>query len=175
MSWFLDGLAVFFMVYSGVVGFKRGFIEELGRLIGLLLAVVIAISNSTSLFIQLNGIINVDEWIGIFLSFSLLFSATLIAARVLTKLVHIAMLSKSNQLMNYSLGFLFGTMKGFFVIIIFTWFIAILPLRKWSTIIRENSRFVGIGNQFRSSLVLFFNWEDPISLSESYLRQLTEP
>ena len=119
MSWFLDGLAVFFMVYLGVVGFKRGFIEELGRLIGLLLAVVIAISNSTSLFIQLNGIINVDEWIGIFLSFSLLFSATLIAARVLTKLVHIAMLSKSNQLMNYSLGFLFGTMKGFFVIIIF--------------------------------------------------------
>jgi uncharacterized membrane protein required for colicin V production len=61
MSWFLDGLAVFFMVYSGVVGFKRGFIEELGRLIGLLLAVVIAISNSTSLFIQLNGIINVAE------------------------------------------------------------------------------------------------------------------
>ncbi len=175
MSWFLDGLAVFFMVFSGVVGFKRGVVEELGRLIGLLFAVVIAISNSTALFIQLNGIINMDEWIGIFLSFSLLFSATLIAARVLTKLVHIAMLSKSNQLMNHSLGFLFGTMKGFFIIIIFTWFIAILPLRNWSTIIRENSRFVGIGNQFRTSLVLFFNWEDPISLSESYLRQLTEP
>ena len=93
MSWFLDGLAVLFILFLGYNGFKRGFIEELGRLLGLALAILISISNSVNLSIKLNEILPADEWMGIFLSFVLLFTAALIAARVLTKLVHIALLS----------------------------------------------------------------------------------
>ncbi|MBT7514487.1 MAG: hypothetical protein HN655_01360, partial [Candidatus Marinimicrobia bacterium] len=93
MSWFLDGLAILFVVLLGIVGFKRGFIEELGRLIGLIIAILISVSNSAKLSIKLNEILPSDQWMGLFLSFSLLFTATLIGARVLTKLVHIALLS----------------------------------------------------------------------------------
>jgi len=58
---------------------------------------------------------------------------------------------------------------------VFTWFIALLPLHKWTMIIENNSRLARLGNEFRISLVSFFNWDDPISLSESYIKQLTQP
>ncbi|MBT4154426.1 MAG: CvpA family protein [Candidatus Marinimicrobia bacterium] len=175
MSWFLDGLAILFVVLLGIVGFKRGFIEELGRLIGLIIAILISVSNSAKLSIKLNEILPSDQWMGLFLSFSLLFTATLIGARVLTKLVHIALLSKSNQLMNRSLGFLFGGIKGGFIVMVFIWVIAILPLKKWSIIIQENSQIAQRSNKLRLEMVTFFNWEDPVALSESYLKQLTQP
>jgi membrane protein required for colicin V production len=175
MSWFLDGLAFLFILFLGYNGFKRGFIEELGRLLGLALAILISISNSANLSIKLNEILPADEWMGIFLSFALLFTGALFAARVLTKLVQIALLSKSNQLMNGSLGFIFGSIKGCFILMVFVWFIAILPLHKWTMIIEENSRIAKQGNKFRSTLVSFFNWDDPVSMSESYIKQLTQP
>ncbi|MBT3518262.1 MAG: CvpA family protein [Candidatus Marinimicrobia bacterium] len=175
MSWFLDGLAILFVVLLGIVGFKRGFIEELGRLIGLIIAILISVSNSAKLSIKLNEILPSDQWMGLFLSFSLLFTATLIGARVLTKLVHIALLSRSNQLMNRSLGFLFGGIKGGFIVMVFIWVIAILPLKKWSIIIQENSQIAQRSNKLRLEMVTFFNWEDPVALSESYLKQLTQP
>lgn len=175
MSWFLDGLAILFVVLLGIVGFKRGFIEELGRLIGLIIAILISVSNSAKLSIKLNEILPTDQWMGLFLPFSLLFTATLIGARVLTKLVHIALLSKSNQLMNRSLGFLFGGIKGGFIVMVFIWVIAILPLKKWSIIIQENSQIAQRSNKLRLEMVTFFNWEDPVALSESYLKQLTQP
>jgi len=175
MSWFLDGLAFLFILFLGYNGFKRGFIEELGRLLGLALAILISISNSANVSIKLSEILPADEWMVIFLSFALLFTAALFAARVLTKLVQIALLSKSNQLMNGSLGFIFGSIKGCFILMVFVWFIAILPLHKWTMIIEENSRIAQNGNKFRSALVSFFNWEDPISMSESYIKQLTQP
>lgn len=175
MSWFLDGLVVLFILLLGVIGFKRGFIEELGRLIGLIFAILISISNSAKLAVKINDMVPTDEWMGLFLSFSILFTMTLIVTRILTKLVHMALLSKSNQLMNRSLGFVFGSIKGGFIVMVFVWMIAILPLKKWSTIIEENSHVAQMSNDLRTDLVTFFNWEDPVALSESYLKQLTQP
>ena len=175
MSWFLDGLALLFIVLLGVVGFRRGFIEELGRLIGLIFAILISVSNSAKFSVKLNDVLPTDEWMSMFLSFSLLFVVTLMGARILTKLVQIALLSKSNQWMNRSFGFVFGSIKGFFIMMVFVWFMAILPLQKWSDIITANSKLAQKSNQIRIIMVEFFNWEDPITLSESYLKQLTQP
>ena len=175
MSWFLDGLALLFIVLLGVVGFRRGFIEELGRLIGLIFAILISVSNSAKFSVKLNDVLPTDEWMSMFLSFSLLFAVTLMGARILTKLVQIALLSKSNQWMNRSFGFVFGSIKGFFIMMVFVWVMAILPLQKWSDIIAANSKLAQKSNQIRIIMVEFFNWEDPIALSESYLKQLTQP
>ena len=175
MSWLLDGLAVFFILFHGMAGFKRGFIEELGRLVGFIIAILISFSNSATLFKKMNEIIHMDEWVGLFLSFSLLFSATLIATRVLTGLIQMAFLSKSNRLVNLSLGFIFGGMKGTFILMVFVWLLAILPLQKWSTVINSNSILAQKSNDYRARLVEFFNWEDPVAMSEAYLKQLTQP
>jgi uncharacterized membrane protein required for colicin V production len=77
--------------------------------------------------------------------------------------------------MNRSLGFLFGGIKGGFIVMVFIWVIAILPLKKWSIIIQENSQIAQRSNKLRLEMVTFFNWEDPVALSESYLKQLTQP
>ncbi|MBT3502513.1 MAG: CvpA family protein [Candidatus Marinimicrobia bacterium] len=175
MTWFLDGLAVFFILLLGIIGFKRGFIEELGRLIGLIFAILISVSNSTNISIKLNEVLPIDQWMGLFLSFTLLFASTLIVVRLLTKLAQIALLSKSNQWMNRSLGFVFGSIKAFFIVIVFIWILAILPLKKWSTIIEDNSKISQKSHEIRTSIVSFFNWEDPVLMSESYLKQLTQP
>ena len=175
MTWFLDGFAILFILFLGYNGFNRGIIEELGRLIGLIIAILISMSNTKSVSDKIIGIVDLDDWIIKILTFSLLFIATITLTRLLTKMLNIAIISKNNQMMNQSLGFTFGAFKGFFIIMTILWFIALLPKQEWTSFMGKKSNISKISNQFRISLVLFFNWDDPVELSESYIKQLTQP
>jgi hypothetical protein len=66
-------------------------------------------------------------------------------------------------------------MKGVFMMMVFIWSMARLPLQKWSNIIETNSILAQKSNLIRINMVEFFNWEDPVALSESYLKQLSQP
>ena len=175
MTWFLDGLAILFILFLGYNGFNRGLIEEFGRLVGLIIAILISISNTKSISENIIGIVDIDNWIITILTFTLLFILTLVFTRLLTKMFNIALISKNNQMMNQSLGFTFGAFKGFFIIITILWFIALLPKQKWTSFMGKKSNISIISNQFRISIVSFFNWDDPVELSESYIKQLTQP
>ena len=175
MTWFLDGFAILFILFLGYNGFNRGLIEELGRLIGLIIAILISISNTKSVSDKIIGIMGLDDWIIKILTFSLLFIAAITLTRLLTKMLNIAIISKNNQMMNQSLGFTFGAFKGFFIIMTILWFIALLPKQEWTSFMGKKSNISKISNQFRISLVSFFNWDDPVELSESYIKQLTQP
>ena len=175
MPLFLDSLAILFIIIMGYSGFTKGFIEELGRSLGLIFAIFISMSKSASLANQLNEMINYDGQILLPFSYILLFIMAIICSRILTKFFHIAFLSVDNRLMNHSLGFLFGTFKGVMILITFVWLVSILPLSKWTNIINNNSRLITYSDQIRISIISFFNWEDPISLSESYIKELTQP
>ena len=119
--------------------------------------------------------IDYSESLLLSLSYALLFILSICVGRILTKFAHIAFLSVENRLMNHTMGFFFGMVKGSILLISFVWFISILPLQKWNTVINENSNFVIYSNQIRLSIISFFNWEDPISLSESYIKKITYP
>ena len=175
MTWFLDGFAILFILFLGYNGFNRGLIEELGRLIRLIIAILSSMSNTKSVSDKIIGIVDLDDWIIKILTFSLLFIATITLTRLLTKMLNIAILSKNNQMMNQSLGFTFGAFKGFFIIMTILWFIALLPKQEWTSFMGKKSNISKISNQFRISLVSFFNWDDPVELSESYIKQLTQP
>ena len=175
MAWFLDGVAILFILFLGYIGFNRGLIEELGRLIGLIIAILISMSNTKSVSDKIIGIVGLDDWIIKILTFSLLFIATITLTRLLTKMLNIAIISKNNQMMNQSLGFTFGAFKGFFIIMTILWFIALLPKQEWTSFMGKKSNISKISNQFRISLVSFFNWDDPVELSESYIKQMTQP
>ena len=175
MTWFLDGFAILFILFLGYNGFNRGLIEELGRLIGLIIAILISMSNTKSVSDKIIGIVGLDDWIIKTLTFSLLFIATIIFTRLLTKMLNIAILSKNNQMMNQSLGFTFGAFKGLFIIMTILWFIELLPKQEWTSFMGKKSNISKISNQFRISIVSFFNWDDPVELSESYIKQLTQP
>ena len=175
MTWFLDGVAILFILFLGYIGFNRGLIEELGRLIGLIIAILISMSNTKSISDKIIGIAGLDDWIIKILTFTLLFIATIVLTRLLTKMLNIAILSKNNQMMNQSLGFTFGAFKGFFIIMTILWFIALLPKQKWTSFMGKKSNILIISHQFRISIISFFNWDDPVELSESYIKQLTQP
>ena len=175
MTWFLDGFAILFILFLGYNGFNRGLIEELGRLVGLIIAILISMSNTKSVSDKIIGIVGFDDWIIKILTFTLLFITSIVLTRLLTKMLNIAILSKNNQMMNQSLGFTFGAFKGFFIIMTILWFIALLPKQKWTSFMGKNSNISKISNQFRISIVSFFNWDDPVELSESYIKQLTQP
>ena len=102
MLWLLDSLAVIFILFWGFKGFRNGLIDELGRLIGLLAAILISISNSLNLSIIISDMLKTDYWLSIFLSFSFIFIGVIFIGRFFTKLVKIAFLSSENQLMNQS-------------------------------------------------------------------------
>ena len=175
MVWLLDRFAILFILFLGYNGFNRGLVEELGRLVGLIIAILISMSNTKSVSEKIIGIVGFDDWIIKILTFTLLFIVTIVLTRFLTKMLNIAILSKNNQMMNQSLGFTFGAFKGFFIIMTILWFIALLPKQKWTSFMGKNSNISKISNQFRISIVSFFNWDDPVELSESYIKQLTQP
>lgn len=175
MTWFLDGAAILFILFLGYIGFNRGLIEELGRLIGLIIAILTSMSNTKSISDKIVGIVGLDDWIIKILTFTILFIVTIVLTRLLTKMLNIAILSKNNQMMNQSLGFTFGAFKGFFIIMTILWFIALLPKQKWTSFMDKKSNILIISNQFRISIISFFNWDDPVELSESYIKQLTQP
>ena len=175
MTWLLDGFAILFILFLGYNGFNRGLVEELGRLVGLIIAILISISNTKFVSEKIIGIVDFDDWIIKILTFTLLFIAAIVFTRLLTKMLNIAILSKNNQMMNQSLGFTFGAFKGFFIIMTILWFIALLPKQRWTSFMGKKSNILIISNQFRISIVSFFNWDDPVELSESYIKQLTQP
>jgi len=175
MPSFLDSLAIFFIIIMGYSGFRKGFIEEFGRLLGLILAVFVSMSKSVVFSSYLSMHIDYSESLLLSLSYALLFILSICVGRILTKFAHIAFLSVENRLMNHTMGFFFGMVKGSILLISFVWFISILPLQKWNNVISENSNFATYSKQIRLSVISFFNWEDPISLSESYIKNITQP
>ena len=175
MPSFLDSLAFFFIIIMGYSGFTKGFIEEFGRLLGLVFAVFVSMSKSIAFSSYLSTLIDYDGSILLPLSYTLLFISSICIGRILTKFAHVAFLSVENRLMNHTMGFFFGMVKGAILLIAFVWFVSILPLQKWNNIINENSKLITYSNQIRLSVISFFNWEDPITLSESYIKNITQP
>ena len=74
MLWIFDGLVVFFILLLGYNGFKKGLIEELGRLLGLVVAILLSISQSTFVSIKIDqffkesyywlgkSLVSLDKW-----------------------------------------------------------------------------------------------------------------
>ena len=175
MSWFLDGLALFYILFNGVLGFNRGLVDELGRLIGLVLSILIATSKTSFLSSLILSYITVPPWQSTFMSFCFIFCVVLLCGRVVTRLFKIALLSRSNIWMDNILGFIFASMKGYCIIAVFIWALIILPLDNWTNIIEQNSKIVYTTNSFRINIISFFGWEDPVNFSENFIKKLVQP
>ncbi len=81
----------------------------------------------------------IDVWVLFVLSFIIIFSAILLFARMITKLIHFLFLSKSTKLANRVMGTTFGLAKGLLIVMIFFWMIELLPNRDNADIIIKES------------------------------------
>ena len=175
MSWFLDGLAFLYIIFNGILGFNRGIVDELGRLIGLFISILIATSQTVNISTYILEKIELEPWLAVFIAFCSVFTLILIFSRLVTRLFQIALLSKANIWVNNLLGLFFGMLKGFCIITVFIWVLIILPLDKWTNIIEQNSKILHAATSFRNNIVSFFGWEDPVNFSENFIKDLVQP
>ena len=166
MIQFLDALAIFFIIIMGVIGFQRGLLEELGRLLGLIFATIF----SLNLYIEIGSFIiewvKIDPSILFILSFILSFSLILITIRMITKLIHYLFLSKSTNWVNRLLGTFFGMSKGIIFVMIFFWIFEIIPNTTIKEIVNQKSIIADHLVQLRKTIVITFNFSDPVEKGE---------
>ena len=167
MVLFLDALALLFMALNSFIGFNRGFIEELGRLIGLLSASIIAVNLYVKLGAFLVRALPTDPWAIYVLSFVIIFLGSLFGIRIITKLIHFMFLSKSTKWINKFLGAFFGMMKGAVIIMMFFWMFELVPNKKISNAVVNNSFSADRLITIRKSIISTFNWNDPVKKGET--------
>ena len=170
MIQFLDELAFFFIITMGVIGFRRGLIEELGRFLGVFFATIF----SLKLYIGIGNLvikwIPIDIWVSFVFSFITIFSVTIILIRFFTKLIQLLFLSKSSKFVNKIMGTTLGSSKGLIVIMIFFWTFELIPNSKVSIIVSEKSNVSQKLIKIRKSIIRTFNWDDPIAFGEKSIR-----
>ena len=167
MVLFLDTLAIFFMALNSFIGFNRGFIEELGRLLGLLLSSIIASNFYVGLGTILTQTLPADPWTMFVLSYIVIFLAALFGVRVITKLIHFMFLSKNTKWVNKFLGGFFGFIKGAIIVMMFFWMFELVPDKNISNAVLNNSISADKLVKIRKVIISTFNWKDPIKKGET--------
>ena len=174
MILFLDILTTIFIIVLGVIGYKRGLVEELGRLLGL----IIAISFAWSYYVELSGILlnifNINPWVVMIFSFTIIFIAVLLLARILTKFIHLLLLSKSTKLLNRSMGFVFGSLKAVLIVMVFIWALDISQKKEWSKIVHNESLIAEFMTSVRLKIIHSFHLQDPVKKGEKFVQELME-
>ncbi len=153
----IDALAIFFTIAMGLIGFRRGLVEEMGRLLGLIFASIFALRLYVGLGSFLMEWVPIDVWLLFVLSYIIIFSGVLLMARMITKLFHFLFLSKSTKWVNRVMGTVFGSMKGLLVVMIFFWMVELFPNRESSNIIMSESKMVQRLIHVRKSIITTFN------------------
>jgi len=170
MIQFLDALAFFFLIGMSIIGFRRGLVEELGRLLGLIFATVFSLKFYVKLGSIILNWISMDVWVLFILSFIAIFSITLICMRILTKLIQFLFLSKSTKWVNRVMGTFFGGTKGILVVMIFFWIFELMPNSKSADIIMKQSGMAQYLIKTRKSIIRSFNFNDPIKSGEESIK-----
>ena len=170
MIQFLDALSFFFLIGMSIIGFRRGLVEELGRLLGLIVATVF----SLKLYVKLGSLfldwITMDAWVLFILSFILIFSIILISMRIITRLIQFLFLSKSTKWVNRLMGTFFGASKGILVVMMFFWIFELMPNSKSADIIMKESEMAQYLIKTRTAIISSFNLDDPIKSGEKSIK-----
>ena len=170
----IDALAIFFIIAMGAIGFRRGLVEELGRLLGIIFATVFALRLYVDLGSFLTAWLPVDVWLLFILSFIIIFSGILLLVRIVTKLIHFLFLSKSIKWANRIMGTSFGLVKGLLVVMIFFWMFELLPNRNTSEVVMKQSKLAQRLINVRKNIITTFNWKDPVEVGEKTIREFLD-
>ena len=172
MILFLDVLASFFIVVMGGVGFRRGFIEEMGRLLGLIISTIFALNYYLDLAGLILSIVSVNTFVIMVISFAIIFALMLFITRVLTRFFHILLTSSGTKFANRSMGFLFGAVKGMIILMLLYWTVDLYPEKKWASIIREESYLSKTFTDTRHVIIDIFHLNDPVHQGELFIQDV---
>lgn len=171
---FFDGIGYFFLLVMGIIGFQRGVVEEIGRLLGLILANLVALRYVNVFSIQLEKVISADKIPVQPLGYVLLFVLTLISVRLLTRFVHLLLLTRSTRWVNRWMGLGFGVLKGLLILMVVVTALEMLPGARWSQKILNRSLLSQTLRQTRTKITALFNWPDFVEEGRSFMDRVIE-
>ena len=160
------------MVIMGAVGVRRGFIEEMGRLLGLIISTIFALNYYLNLAGLILSIVSMNTFVIMVLSFAIIFALMLFITRVLTRFFHILLTSSGTKFANRSMGFLFGALKGMIILMLLYWTVDLFPEKKWSTIIHKESYLSKTFTNTRHVIIDIFHLTDPVHQGEIFIKDV---
>ena len=172
MILFIDGLVVFFASINGYLGLKRGFIEEVGRILGLTFSIVITFNNYLHLSELISRWTSLNQRGVLIISYIIIFIISIQFFRLISKILQFLFISKSTKMMNKLLGALVGFFKAMIFVSIFVWFFELIPNHRISKIILSESKITSQLVKIRTNVSEIFYFDKPIKESEKRIEKL---
>lgn len=166
-----DLLALAAIAILAAIGYSRGFLEELGRIIGLAVAAIVAVKYTGPVAFWLQKPTGLDHSVLSFVTFITLFFTFLLVIRLLTKMLQVFMLTQGIRLANRTLGLIFGGLKGVVSIMVILWLMDLAPNPEYFSEIRTRSYVYRNFTQTRQWIVNAFGLHDPVDRSESWVKE----
>ena len=172
MILFIDGLVVFYASMNGYLGLKRGFLEEISRILGLAFSIIISFNNYLNLFEIISKWTSINQKGVLIISYLIIFIISIQFFRLISKILQFLFISKSTKMINKLLGALVGFFKGMIFISIFVWFFELIPNHKISKIVLSESKIASQLVNARTTISEIFYFDKPIKESEKRIEKL---
>ena len=172
MILFIDGLVVFYASMNGYLGLKRGFLEEISRILGLVFSIIISFNNYLNLSEIISKWTSLNQKGVLIISYLIIFIVSIQFFRLISKILQFLFISKSTKMMNKFLGALVGFFKGLIFISIFVWFFELIPNHRISKIILSESKITSQLVKIRTKVSEIFYFDKPIKESEKRIEKL---
>ena len=172
MILFIDGLVVFYASMNSYLGLKRGFLEEISRILGLAFSIIISFNNYLNLSEIISKWTSLNQKGVLIISYLIIFIISIQFFRLISKILQFLFISKSTKMMNKLLGALLGFFKGMIFITIFVWFFELIPNHKISKIILSESKITSQLVKIRTNISEIFYFDKPIIESEKRIEKL---
>ena len=172
MILFIDGLVVFNASINGYLGLKRGFLEEISRMLGLAFSIIISFNNYLNLSEIISKWNSLNQKGVLIISYLIIFIISIQFFRLISKIFQFLFISKSTKMINKLLGALFGFFKGMIFISIFIWFFELIPNHKISKIILSESKITSQLVNARTTISEIFYFDKPIKENEKRIEKL---
>ena len=172
MILFIDGLVVFYASMNSYLGLKRGFLEEISRILGLAFSIIISFNNYLNLSEIISKWTSLNQKGILIISYLIIFIISIQFFRLISKILQFLFISKSTKMINKLLGALVGFFKGMIFISIFVWFFELIPNHRISKIILSESKITSQLVKIRTNVSEIFYFDKPIKESEKRIEKL---
>ena len=149
----VDILFSILILFIGISGSKKGFLDEISEFIGIGLAIWLVMSFYVDLTIKLDSFININMELTQFFSAIIIFIITIVGVRFITSVL--SFLSENSNIFsvaNQLFGFLFGILKGILLLVVFLWFFDNYISNNIYTMLIEESKIISLLNPMKDCI-----------------------
>ena len=149
----VDILFSILILFIGISGSRKGFLDEISEFIGIGLAIWLAMSFYVDLTIKLHSFININMELTQFFSAIIIFIITIVGVRFIISVL--SFLSENSNIFsvaNQLFGFLFGILKGILLLVVFLWFFDNYISNNIYTMLIEESKIISLLNPMKDCI-----------------------